>query len=98
MSALTKEDIMKIGKLARLEIAPEELEGLQQHFSNVLEYFKVLQELDTSDIDLNDISDQQSMPLREDEPRLWDGREALLDQAPNRDGDFIRVPKIGGDQ
>ena len=32
---------------------------------------------------------------REEGSRVkWDGRDAFLDQAPVRDGDFFRVPRI----
>lgn len=96
MPQLTKEEILKIGKLARLDIDPDELDGLQGHFARVLEYFEVMKELDVSGISLADSEHGESMPLREDRVNRWDGREALLDQAPDRRGDFIRVPRIGG--
>lgn len=96
MPQLTKEEILKIGKLARLDIDESELESLQAHFESVLGYFEILKELDTSSFSIADSPDGQSMPLREDQVCQWDGREALLDQAPGRQGDFIRVPRIGG--
>ncbi len=44
------------------------------------------------------MEDSQPIRLREDEVVPYDNREAILDQSPSRDGDFIRVPKIGGDK
>lgn len=98
MPKLTKEEVLKIGKLARLEIAPEELDSLSEHFNNVLNYFSKLEELDLSAVDPFTMEDTQPIRLREDEVTTFAGREAILDQSPSREGDFIRVPKIGGDK
>ncbi|EEX48370.1 MULTISPECIES: Asp-tRNA(Asn)/Glu-tRNA(Gln) amidotransferase subunit GatC [Jonquetella] len=99
MTGLTKEEILKIGKLARLEIDPSELDALEKHFGSVLSYFEVLKELDVSSVDLADKEGAESMRLEPDEiGDSGSNREAILSQAPQRDGDFFRVPKIGGDE
>ena len=98
MPRLTSEEVLKIGKLARLDIAPEELNALSDHFNNILDYFSKLEELDLTGVDPFSMEDTQSMPLREDEVKTNGYREAILDQSPSREGDFIRVPRIGGDK
>ena len=98
MPKLTNEEVMKVGKLARLEIAPGELDSLASHFNSILDYFSKLEELDLSAVDPFTIEDAQPMRLREDEVKPYDNREGILEQSPSRDGDFIRVPKIGGDK
>lgn len=84
--------------MARLEIAPEELEGLSNHFNSVLDYFTKLEELDLSAVDPFTVEDVQPMRMRDDVVHGNDKREAILNQSPSRDGDFIRVPRIGGDK
>ena len=98
MPRLSKEEVLKVGKLARLDIAAEELDSLSAHFNDILDYFSKLEELDLSDVDPFTMEDSQPIRLREDEVVPYDNREAILDQSPSRDGDFIRVPKIGGDK
>ena len=98
MPRLSKEEVVKVGKLARLEIAPEELDGLSEHFNSILDYFSKLEELDLSAVDPFTMEDTQPIRLREDDVVPYGNREAILDQSPSRDGDFIRVPKIGGDK
>jgi aspartyl-tRNA(Asn)/glutamyl-tRNA(Gln) amidotransferase subunit C len=98
MPRLTNEEVMKVGKLARLEIAPEELDSLATHFNTILDYFSKLEELDLDGVDPFTMEDTQPMRLREDEVRTYDNREGILEQSPSREGDFIRVPKIGGDK
>ena len=44
MPRLTNEEVLKIGKLARLDIAPDELDSLADHFNSILDYFSKLDE------------------------------------------------------
>ena len=98
MPKLSKEEVLKVGKLARLDIAPEELDSLSAHFNDILTYFSKLEELDLTEVDPFTMEDTQSIRLREDEVVAYENREAILNQSPSRDGDYIRVPKIGGDK
>ncbi len=98
MPKISKEEVLKVGKLARLDIAPEELDPLAEHFNSILDYFSKLEELDLSDVDPFTMEDAQTIRLREDKVVSNDEREAILNQSPSREGDFIRVPKIGGDK
>ncbi len=98
MPKLSKEEVLKIGKLARLEIAPGELDALSEHFNSVLEYFTKLEELDLGAVDPFTMEDTQPITMRPDVPREDASREAILNQSPSREGDYIRVPKIGGNK
>lgn len=98
MPELSKEEILKIGKLARLEIAPEELDSLSEHFNSILTYFSKLEELDLSAVNPFTMEDVQPMRLRDDTVKKNSLREAILNQSPSREGDFIRVPRIGGEK
>lgn len=94
---ITSEELKKIGVLARLEVGEDEMEPLKEHFNSILNYFEKLSELDLSDVDPFTLEDSQPLKLRKDEVISWDGRESILNQSPSREGDFIRVPRIGGD-
>ncbi|MGI6075351.1 MAG: Asp-tRNA(Asn)/Glu-tRNA(Gln) amidotransferase subunit GatC [Pyramidobacter sp.] len=100
MPELSKEEVLKVGDLARLEISPKELDSLVEHFNSILHYVSKLNELDLSDVDPFSLDDVPSLRLRDDEPVSCseETREAILNQSPSRDGDFIRVPRIGGEQ
>lgn len=96
MSKISPEEVLKIGTLARLEIAPEELAPLAEHFNSILEYFATLENLDLTGVDPFTVEDAQPMGLRDDAPADGGHREAILAQSPSREGNFIRVPRIGG--
>jgi len=92
--AISREDVEHIAFLARLGLGEDEKQTFQEQLSGILEYMKTLAELDTSDIPPT----AQVIPLqnvmRDDrvEPSL--PREAVLANAPEREGDFLRVPPV----
>ncbi|EFC90106.1 glutamyl-tRNA(Gln) amidotransferase, C subunit [Dethiosulfovibrio peptidovorans DSM 11002] len=94
---ITPEDVKKVGLLARLEVGEDEVGPLTEHFNTILDYFDKMEELDLSDVDPFTIEDAEPLKLRKDEPVRWENRDAILDQSPSRQGDFIKVPRIGGD-
>ncbi len=98
MPKISKEEVLKVGKLARLEIAPDELDPLAEHFNSILDYFSKLEGLDLSNVDPFTMEDAQTLRLRDDEVVTNGIREDILNQSPSRQGDFIRVPKVGGDK
>jgi aspartyl-tRNA(Asn)/glutamyl-tRNA(Gln) amidotransferase subunit C len=95
MSA-TKEEVLRIAKLARIEINPSEIADVQKKFGAILEHFKILEEVDTDGTEPL-FHAAKRMDLRADraEPPL--SRDALLANAPdNADGAF-RIPKVIGE-
>lgn len=51
MSKLTKDDILHVAKLAKLEITDAEVKKYTDQLSTVIDYFSELSELDTKDIE-----------------------------------------------
>jgi len=50
MSKLSKEDVLKLAKLARLELNQSEIENYRSELSQILEYVEQLQAVDTNDL------------------------------------------------
>ena len=80
--------------LARLDLTPDEQEQLAGHLGRILQYMDKLNELDTDGVEPMSHAVDVVNVLRPDravnEPRT----EALLNNAPARDDDFLSVPKI----
>jgi aspartyl-tRNA(Asn)/glutamyl-tRNA(Gln) amidotransferase subunit C len=91
---ISGKDIRHIADLARLQVGPEEADSLGKDLNGILEHFERLKNLDLSGIDPFAREDLAATPWREDIVKSWDGREEALSQAPIRDGDFFRVPRI----
>jgi aspartyl-tRNA(Asn)/glutamyl-tRNA(Gln) amidotransferase subunit C len=90
--AITREEVLHVAKLARLELTDAEVERLTGELSAILEAVSKVSELDLSDVP------PTSHPLAvvnawgEDEPRPSLELEETFANAPARDGDLFRVP------
>jgi aspartyl-tRNA(Asn)/glutamyl-tRNA(Gln) amidotransferase subunit C len=90
--AITREDVLHVARLARLQLSEVEVERFQGQLSAILEAVSKVQELDLADVP------PTSHPLdvvnvwREDEPRPSLSVEEALANAPDRAGDLFRVP------
>ena len=91
---ITREQIHHVAVLARLELDPAEEEAMATTLDAILAYVDKLGELDTDGVEPTaHILDRQT-PWRDDEVTNAPATDALLANAPARDGDFFRVPKI----
>lgn len=95
--AISEEEVRHIARLVRLEVDDSELAGMARHFNGILGHFERLQEVNVDDVDDSFIEGAEITPWRADEVRTWQNREKALGQAPERDGDFFRVPRIVGE-
>jgi aspartyl-tRNA(Asn)/glutamyl-tRNA(Gln) amidotransferase subunit C len=91
---LDRAQVHKVARLARLDLTPEEEEQYATQLSSILDYFEQLSELDTSNVPPTTRAIEISNITRPDELVPFPEREALLQEAPEQDGDFFRVPQI----
>jgi aspartyl-tRNA(Asn)/glutamyl-tRNA(Gln) amidotransferase subunit C len=93
MAQVTKEDVLRVARLARLTLDEQGAEAMTEHFTKVLAYIEKLTVLPTDDIEPATHAVTVAAPLRADcvtnapDP-------ALLQTAPAKDGTFFKVPKI----
>lgn len=87
-------DLDKVAKLARIKLKPEEKEKLSKDLDNILAYIETLSRLDTKDTPPTSHVLALENVFRPDEVKKTDIREQVLEAAPERDGNFFKVPKI----
>ncbi|OKH13178.1 Asp-tRNA(Asn)/Glu-tRNA(Gln) amidotransferase subunit GatC [[Limnothrix rosea] IAM M-220] len=91
------EQVRKVAHLARLDLTPDEEAILPQQLSGILDYVEQLSELDTDGVEPTTRAIDVSNIFREDTQKTFGDRESLLENAPEREADFFRVPQIMGD-
>jgi aspartyl-tRNA(Asn)/glutamyl-tRNA(Gln) amidotransferase subunit C len=89
--------VRRIGKLARISLSDEDVTQLSGQLGAILEYFDKLGQLDTEGVEPMAHAVALSNVLADDEPQPGLGPDAALANAPDRDGDFFKVPKVIGD-
>ena len=87
--------VQKIAALARLKVAPEDEERYVRELVAILAYVEQLQELNVEGIEpTSTVVAGEPPPLRPDEEKPCDIHEEALEQAPDREGDYFRVPRV----
>ena len=94
MTKISSSDIRKVAQLARLEIPEDQIQTYTNQLEEILSYVDQLQEIDTQNISPTTRAVEVVNAMREDIVEFNSSREELLNQAPQREGDFFRVPKI----
>lgn len=89
--------VRHIGKLSRIELTDDQVHTFSRQLASILEYFGKLQQLDTSAVEPLAHAVEISNVLADDTPHASLTPEQALANAPQRDGDFFRVPKVIGD-
>ncbi len=86
--------VRKVTKLSRLELTEAEVEEFTDQLSAILDYVEKMNELDTDGIEPLAHCLPVSNVFREDCVKVSLGTEQALANAPQRDGEFFKVPKI----
>ena len=94
MSHISADDFRKVATLARLDLPDDRIEIYTSQLESILGYVDQLQAVDTTDVPPTTRAVEVVNVTRVDGVTPTDVREDILDQAPNREGDFYRVPKI----
>jgi aspartyl-tRNA(Asn)/glutamyl-tRNA(Gln) amidotransferase subunit C len=106
----TEKEVAYVADLANLELSSEERSGLLRDLNSILDYIDILNELDTSNVEpmaqvspiynigeSNGRAAKFAYAMRQD---IVEGlrkslsQEAALENAPDSDGTFFRVPKV----
>jgi aspartyl-tRNA(Asn)/glutamyl-tRNA(Gln) amidotransferase subunit C len=92
--AIDRKTVENVAKLARLQLTPEELDRYGKQLGAILDYIAKLEKLDVKGLEPLAQAVDTANVFREDAPRPSLPREAALQNAPEKNGDFFIVPKI----
>ncbi|HMB32393.1 MAG TPA: Asp-tRNA(Asn)/Glu-tRNA(Gln) amidotransferase subunit GatC [Methylomirabilota bacterium] len=87
-------DVEHVARLSRLALTDQEKERMRRELDGILSYIDKLRALDTADVPPTSHAVPMTNVMREDEPRPSLSQEEMLANAPERIGEFFRVPKI----
>ena len=92
--AITREDVLHVAKLARLELSEPEVERMQEQLSAILEAVGKVAQLDLSDVEPTAHPLDLVNVLADDVPRPSLPREEALANAPDPEDGFFGVPAV----
>lgn len=91
---ITLAEVEHVARLARLDLSPEEKERVRSQLDTILAYIDKLRQLDTENVEPTSHAVPIVNVMRDDEVRPCFPLVDMLANAPDRDGDLFRVPKI----
>ena len=94
MVTLSRSEVEHVAHLARLGLTDEELTRLESQLNHILDQYAILADVPTDDIAPTAQTIELENILRDDIVRPSLPVEAVLANAPVRDGAFIVVPAI----
>lgn len=92
--SVTIEEVRHIAKLARLSFSEAEEQRMASELSAILDYMETLNELDTGAVPPMSHVLEAANVYREDEPKQRISHDEALENAPDHDGTYFRVPKV----
>src|SRR5262245_106448 len=98
--SITKTEVEKIAELARLELTTDESELFTEQLSSIIGHIEKLNEIDTSDVPpmshCAPAGIDTRYTMREDEVRPGLGQKLAVENAPDSDAGYFKVPRVIG--
>ena len=104
---ISEQDVLYVAELANLELTADERTRMVKDLNSILDYVERLNELDTSNVEpMAQTSDRYGIDesksgtarfayaMREDKTGPSLRREVVMENAPESDGAFFKVPKV----
>ncbi len=92
--AIDREEIIHISKLADLNLSEEEIERYKTDLNDILEFAKIINSVDTSNVDITIGANAKSNCFRKDEVVKFPNPDLLLKNAPSQDEGMFHIPKV----
>ena len=92
MARITRDEVLHVARLARLELSDDEVAKFQEQLSDILEAVSKVSELDLSDVPPTAHPLEIANAWAEDEPRPCLGLDEVFANAPDREDDHFRTP------
>ncbi|MFL2646279.1 MAG: Asp-tRNA(Asn)/Glu-tRNA(Gln) amidotransferase subunit GatC [Dehalococcoidia bacterium] len=92
--SLSNEEIKQIALLARIKLSELEVQQLSDQLSEILDNFKILEEIDTSEVEPTAQTFELENVDRLDETSIPIDRELTLESAPRSQEGYFRVRRV----
>ena len=92
--SLDSATVRRIASLSRIRVDDAQVAQMQTELNGILGWIEQLNEVDVTGVEPLTGAAMMAMRMREDVVTDGDMQEAVLSNAPDRDGPFYAVPKV----
>ena len=94
MQEVSKEEILHIANLARLNLEEDEIEKYLENFQDILNFANVVNNAPVEGLDVTIGANEAKNVFRKDEIKVFEDTEGLLQNAPSQEQNMFKLPKV----
>ncbi len=91
---ISKEEILHIANLADLNIKEDEIEKYALNLQDILNFANIVNNAPVDDLDITIGANEKKNVFRKDEIKVFEDNEALLQNAPSKEQNMFKIPKV----
>lgn len=91
---VSKEEILHIANLARLELEENEVEEYLKNLDDILNFASIINNAPVENLDITVGANESKNVFRKDEVKPFKDNEALLKNAPTKENNMFKIPKV----
>lgn len=91
---VTREELLHIANLADLKLADDEIDNYLVNLMDILNFANIVNKANVDELKETIGSNTNSNVFRKDEVHEFEDKEALLANAPEKELDMFKIPKV----
>ena len=91
---VSKEEILHIANLAQLTLEENEVEEYMLHLQDILNFANIVNNAPVENLDITIGANEKKNVFRKDEIKVFEDNEALLQNAPSKELNMFKIPKV----
>ncbi|MCI8588001.1 MAG: Asp-tRNA(Asn)/Glu-tRNA(Gln) amidotransferase subunit GatC [Clostridia bacterium] len=91
---VSKEELVHIANLAMLNLKEEEIDTYLAHLQDILNFANIVKDAPVGKLDITIGANEAENIFRKDEIKNFNDTEALLQNAPEKEQNMFKIPKV----
>ncbi len=91
---VSKEELLHIANLADLKLKEEEIDKYLLNLQDILNYANIVSNAQVEDLKETTLANDNYNVFRKDEVKVFEDNEALLKNAPEKERNMFKIPKV----
>ena len=91
---VSKEELLHIANLAQLTLKDDEIDSYLANLQDILNFAEVVNNAPVDNLDITIRANEAKNRFRKDEIKVFEDNEALLANAPSKEMNMFKIPKV----
>lgn len=91
---VSREEILHIANLANLSLEEDEIDTYLLHLQDILNFANIVNNVPVEGLDITIGANERKNVFRKDEIKVFKDNEALLQNAPSKEQNMFKLPKV----